>query len=131
MNRRRKINEHIIRSGALLPYADYMPSKKDLFDLLKNLQYRSPPETRVAIDALNEATKARKAFERSNKTWRRLSRVEKKAECELQRIRDSARESWENEIVACRDVLRLHGVNPMLKQRIERLLNGDGSNPED
>jgi hypothetical protein len=71
------------------------------------------------------AKKARQAFQRSNRTWKRLRKDERIAECELKRITESEQERWDDEIAECRTMLRLHGVTPAIKQRIEKLVYGE------
>ena len=128
MGNRRTTNELAVQfcgAPASKTDGDYMPKIKDLFDLLKSLHYRAPLEVKKAREAVNQAKEARQAFERSNKTWRQLHRAEIKAERELRRIECVEREHWEDEIVECRDMLRLEGVTPAVKQRIQRLVYGD------
>lgn len=126
MGNRRGQNKFMadICGASALP-VNYVPSKKDLFDILKNLHYKSPPEVSRARAIFNEATEARRTFERKNRIWRQLRRAERRAERELQEIQGLEREKWEDEIAECRDMLRLHGVTSALVDRIEKLRYGD------
>lgn len=107
------------------PSGEYVPSKADLFDILKKLKYRRSPEIRAAMAALDEATRARRDFEKSSKTWMRLHRKEVRAKRELDEIASSSRDAWEADIADCWDKLRLYGPTPQLVARIEELLWGN------
>lgn len=108
-----------------IPSGDHEPSKTDLFKVLDSLKFKRMPEENAAEDVFNAATKARKRFERHNKTWMQLRKAEQAAGRELRRIAPLARERRDNEIAECRTMLRLHGVTPALIARIELLVYGN------
>lgn len=126
MSNRQKANKFMLGfCGKPTVPGKYVPSKNDLLKILDTLRFKDPPEVNNARGALDEATEARRAFLRSNETWRRLRRAEREADCELKRIECSERERWKDETAECRTMLRLHGVTPELIQRIERLVHGE------
>ena len=103
---------------------DYAPSKSDLHKVLDNLRFKEPLKTSRARAALGKATKARRMFEQGNEIWLKLRRAEKLAGLRLQKIADLERERQKDEIAECRTMLRLHGVTPIIIERIERLVYG-------
>jgi len=122
MNSRRKRGGFL---GTPAPDDDYVPSKTDLFNLLDGLRFKKPPEIIRAREALDSAIKARRTFERSNKTWKLLREAERTARRELQQIENLEQDRWADEIAECRAMLRLYGVTSAVKQRIEKLVYGD------
>ena len=123
MNNRRKTNKRVAQKffGTSALSVSYVPSKSDLLKLLETLRFKEPLKTRDARDTLNKARKARRKFERENKTWMHLRKIEKEAELELREIEYSEREQWKKEITECRNMLRMYGVTPEIINRIECL----------
>ena len=128
MNNRRRANElSAVVAGVpkvRVSSGRHMPSKMDLFNVLDGVRFQEMPEEVEAREAMEAATKERKNFERHSKTWRRLRRAEQAAERELRRITPLAHDRRDDEIRECRTMLRLHGVTPMLVDRIELLVYG-------
>lgn len=123
MHDQRTANRSLLGKPPKPPYA-FVPTKTDLLKILQNLKFEDGPAVRAAGDVAEAATKARRAFERRSKRWRRLRRAEIRAEKKLQRIRNAEYEKRRREISACRTALRLHGVSSELVARIEQLVYG-------
>jgi hypothetical protein len=132
MRNRRGFNQSTAESiGKSLPVTvkpdNFVPSKSDLFKILDSLQHKESPGVKDSRRALIRAERALKAFERSNKTWKRLHEVEKLARRRVFRALNGAEQSqWQNEKVKCRNAVRLYGVTKEIIGRIQRLMNGDG-----
>jgi len=121
MTNRRKNNACVTDlCGVPMPHK---PSKKDLLEILKRLKFKCPPETDAIQAELTAAEKARRVFEKSNETFKKLRKAERMAKCKLEQVRTL----WQKEIGDCWSDLLLHGISTALIRRVERLVNGDGS----
>ncbi len=99
----------------------YTPSKKDLKEVLVGVRGKASSEMKKARDVLDEATKARREFEKNCKELVKLRKAERLASLALEKARDEHRK----EILDCITDLRLYGVTSDILDRIERLAKGD------
>lgn len=106
-----------------MPNDQKPPSKTDMLNVLKDTNYKKPPEIIVLeLKAESENDKL-SDFENNNARYQKLFTAATNANDECRAKSRQAREDYNRELKRCRTAIRLYGATPKVVKMVETFTN--------